>query len=92
MTFDKFLKRNQMLAELLAEIAARREAVGWVNHAAPIESGLRDVLAAQERLLTAAERLLEQDGDNGARAEVDELANLTADSFARTAPASILTH
>jgi hypothetical protein len=59
MTFDKFLKRNQLIADHLAQIAAHRHCIGWVDSATPLDMDLRDLLAAQERLVTAAERLLE---------------------------------
>lgn len=59
MTFDKFLKRNQLIADHLAQIAAHRDSIGWVDSATPLDTDFRDVLAAQERLVTAAERLLE---------------------------------
>jgi len=60
MTIDKFVRRNQLLAEYLAQIAERRAEVGWGDSAAPLNAAFREVLAAQERLLTAAERLLER--------------------------------
>jgi|GEM_PF-2567331 len=59
MTFDKFLKRNQLIADHLAQIAAHRDSIGWVDSATPLDADFRDVLAAQERLVTAAERLLD---------------------------------
>ncbi|MDB5987087.1 MAG: hypothetical protein JWR16_2140 [Nevskia sp.] len=85
MTFEKFLKRNKLIAEYLAQIALHRDAVGWVDSAMPLDASFRDVLAAQERLLTAAERLLESCTANVRADATDSAASAEADASTVTA-------
>lgn len=63
MTYEKFLRRNELIASCLAQIAQNKSLVAWVETARPADSGLRELLAAQERLLTAAERMLDSGND-----------------------------
>lgn len=57
MTTEQFIRRNQIIGERLAQIAACGQ---YLQHgAAPPDLRLRAVLQAQERLLNAMERLLD---------------------------------
>lgn len=58
MTTEQFLRRNQIIGERLAQIAACGQYLQ--GKAVPADLRLRAVLQAQERLLNAMERLLEQ--------------------------------
>jgi hypothetical protein len=61
MTAAKFARRNQVLAQHLERITQyqrREEQDDGVLR--PLHPHFREVLSAQERLLTAVERLLEQ--------------------------------
>jgi len=59
MTYDKFVRRNQIIGDHLAQIVLRREDLGWNGKLQPADPRFREVLNAQERLLTAMERLLD---------------------------------
>lgn len=59
MTADKFARRSQMISQHLAHIAASRERLQWDGALHPVNPQFREVLQAQERLLTALERLVE---------------------------------
>ncbi len=59
MTFDKFVKRSQLIFEHMQRIAHNTASMPRFDVLAPVDPLLRDVIAAQERLLTAAEELLE---------------------------------
>lgn len=61
MTQDKFIKRNQLIARHLEQIACERAAAGNENRLTPSTPYFRELLIAQERLLLAAERMLEPD-------------------------------
>ena len=102
MTFDKFLKRNKLIADHLAEIAEHRDLAGWVDSATPLDNEFRQVLDAQERLLTAAEGLLESYGRDATAiaAEISppvSFDNATADvtsnnrSISRSLTAAVMT-
>jgi hypothetical protein len=63
MTAEKFTRRNKLIADHLEEIARYADLlmggeVGGVLQ--PVHPQFREVLQAQERLLTAVERLLDQ--------------------------------
>lgn len=63
MTAEKFARRNKLIADHLEEIARYGDLlsggeVGGVLQ--PVHPQFREVLQAQERLLNAVERLLEQ--------------------------------
>lgn len=60
MTNEKFVRRNQIIARHLAEIALQREQIEADGTARPFDPHFREVLSAQEHLLNALERLLEQ--------------------------------
>ncbi|MDB5974791.1 MAG: hypothetical protein JWR07_1551 [Nevskia sp.] len=60
MTADKFIRRSQMISEHLAQVAASRECLHWDGALHPVNPQFREVLQAQERLLTALERLVEE--------------------------------
>jgi hypothetical protein len=69
MTFDKFIRRSQLISSHMEAIAQRMAGFAPAGGLTPIHHPLlRDVLAAQERLLTAAEKLLD------ATARLDERA------------------
>lgn len=84
MTFEKLIKRNQLITDYLAELAAARP-----SHVAPDAADrdhYRNVLAAQERLLIATERLLER----GHRMRPARAARLPSKPPAGTLPATTL--
>ncbi len=60
MTSEKFMRRNQIIAQHLSEIALQRKQVEMDGVAQPFDPHFREVLSAQEHLLNAVERLLEQ--------------------------------
>ncbi len=60
MTNEKFVRRNQIITQHLSEIALQREQIGTDDAALPFAPYFREVLSAQEHLLNAVERLLEQ--------------------------------
>lgn len=59
MTAAKFARRNRILAQHLERITLLQQAEEQ-DGVLPLSPQLREVLSAQERLLTAVERLLEQ--------------------------------
>ncbi len=59
MTFEKFIKRSELIFDHMQQIAHSMTAVSRFDAMTPINPLLRDVIAAQERLLTATEKLLE---------------------------------
>ncbi len=59
MTVEKFTRRNQIIAERLAQLRRRGEQMQWDGIVHPVNPQFRDVLQAQERLLNALERLLD---------------------------------
>lgn len=60
MTTEKFVRRNRIIAQHLAEIALHREQIEADGAGQPFNRYFREVLGAQEHLLNAVERLLEQ--------------------------------
>jgi hypothetical protein len=60
MTAAKFARRNAILARHLEEITLHQQREESGDTPQPLSPQFREVLAAQERLLTAVERLLEQ--------------------------------
>ena len=60
MTTEKFVRRNRIIAQHLAEIALHREQIEADGAGQPFDRYFREVLGAQEHLLNAVERLLEQ--------------------------------
>ena len=60
MTNEKFVRRNQIIAQHLSEIALQREQIEIGGVVLPFDPHFREVLSAQEHLLNALERLLEQ--------------------------------
>ncbi len=59
MTVDKFVRRNQIIAERLSQLRSRGDQMQWDGIVHPVNPQFRDVLQAQERLLNALERLLD---------------------------------
>ncbi len=59
MTVDKFTRRNQLIAERLAQLRQRGDQMQWDGIVHPVNPQFRDVMQAQERLLNALERLLD---------------------------------
>lgn len=59
MTTEKFVRRSQIIAEHLSEIALRGGQVELDSVLQPASPHYRAVLVAQERLLNALERLLD---------------------------------
>jgi len=59
MSFEKFVHRNLLVADCVERIAASGKADHLFEHSAQFNPKVRELLAAQERLLNAAERLLE---------------------------------
>jgi len=68
MSFEKFVHRNQLVAECLERIAATGNAGSLFEHSAEFNPKVRELLAAQERLLNAAERLLDHCESSPAKA------------------------
>ena len=60
MTTEKFVRRSQIIAQHLSEIALYNEQIELSGAPQPSNPHLRAVLNAQERLLNAVERLLEK--------------------------------
>ena len=61
MTAAKFARRNRILAQHLERITRLRQSEEQEDGVLPpLSPQFREVLSAQERLLTAVERLLEQ--------------------------------
>lgn len=59
MTVDKFVRRNQIIADRLMQLRSRSDQMHWDGLVHPVNPQFRDVLQAQERLLNALERLLD---------------------------------
>jgi hypothetical protein len=59
MTIEKFLRRSQIISQHLSQLSGSREQMQWDGLLHPVNPEFRDVLQAQERLLTALERLLD---------------------------------
>jgi|UPI0004A6B944 hypothetical protein len=59
MTVDKFVRRNQIIADRLTQLRSRGDQMHWDGLVHPVNPQFRDVLQAQERLLNALERLLD---------------------------------
>jgi hypothetical protein len=62
MSFEKFLHRNELVAQCLEQIVASGAADRLFACAAGTDPSVREFVAAQERLLTAAETLLDRCG------------------------------
>ncbi len=60
MTTDKFIRRSKIIAEHLSEIAFHSDRIELEGVLHPVNSELREVVSAQERLLNAVERLLDK--------------------------------
>lgn len=60
MSFEKFVHRNQLMAQCLEQIVASGVADRVFECAAGADPSVREFVAAQQRLLTAAERLLDR--------------------------------
>ena len=60
MTAAKFARRNRLLAQHLERITRLQQSEQQDGVLRPLSPQFREVLSAQERLLTAVERLLEQ--------------------------------
>lgn len=60
MTAEKFVRRSQIIAKHLTEIAVHSEQVDLGGVPQPLSPQFREVVSAQERLLNAVERLLEK--------------------------------
>ena len=59
MSIEKFLRRNQIIAAHLKELAAHREEMQWDGILHPVNPQFREMMQAQERLLNAVERVLD---------------------------------
>jgi hypothetical protein len=59
MSIDKILRRHQMIAACLDELCLHREQMQWDGVLHPVNPLVRDLYQAQERLLTALERVLD---------------------------------
>lgn len=59
MSFEKFLHRNRLMAQCLEQIVASGMAGRLFECPAAADPSVRQFVAAQQRLLTAAERLLD---------------------------------
>jgi hypothetical protein len=59
MTVEKFVRRNQIIEERLAQLRQHGEHMNWDGLVRPVSPQFREVLQAQERLLNAVERLLD---------------------------------
>ncbi len=59
MSFEKFVHRNQLVAHCVERIVASGKADRLFGLTSEADPSVRQFLAAQERLLTAAERLLD---------------------------------
>ncbi|HWY25691.1 MAG TPA: hypothetical protein VNX47_12270 [Nevskia sp.] len=59
MTVDKFLRRNQMITAYLQELMQYREQMQWDGVLHPVNPAVREMFQAQERLITALERVLD---------------------------------
>jgi len=59
MTVEKFSRRNQIIAERLSQLRLHGDQMHWDGIVHPVNPQFRDVLQAQERLLNALERLLD---------------------------------
>jgi len=60
MTTEKFVRRSQIIAAYLSEIAIHGGQVELNGVIQPVSAHYREVVSAQERLLNAVERLLEK--------------------------------
>lgn len=67
MSFEKFVHRNRLTSDLLDRIAASSNANRLFSHADAVDPRVRDLVAAQERLLSAAEKVLEHCGGQNHR-------------------------
>ena len=59
MTVEKFALRNELIADRLAQLRQRGDQMHWDGIVHPVNPQFRVVLQAQERLLNALERLLD---------------------------------
>jgi len=59
MSVDKILRRHQMIGACLEELCQYREQMQWDGVLHPVNPMVRDLYQAQERLLTALERVLD---------------------------------
>lgn len=59
MSIDKFLHRNQMIAAYLHELSQHGEQMHWDGLLHPVNPLVREMFQAQERLITALERVLD---------------------------------
>ncbi len=59
MTVEKFIRRNKIIAERVTQLRQHGDQMHWDGIVHPVNPQFRDVLQAQERLLNALERLLE---------------------------------
>jgi hypothetical protein len=65
MSFEKFVHRNRLTSDLLERIASRSDATSLFAHTDAVDPDVRALVAAQERLLSAAEKVLERSGSQG---------------------------
>jgi hypothetical protein len=62
MSFEKFVHRNRLTSDLLERIASSSDANRLFAHTDAVDPRVRALVAAQERLLSAAEKVLEHCG------------------------------
>jgi hypothetical protein len=62
MSIEKFVHCNRLTSDLLERIASSSDAGRLFSHAEVVDPHVRALIAAQERLLSAAEKVLEQCG------------------------------
>lgn len=60
MSVDKILRRHQMISACLDELIQHRDQMQWDGVLHPVNPLVRDLFQAQERLLTALERVLDE--------------------------------
>jgi hypothetical protein len=59
MSIEKFLRRNQMIADYLQQVAQQQEQMHRDGVLQPASPMMREMFQAQERLITALERVLD---------------------------------
>lgn len=63
MSLEKFQRRSEILHQRMQQISRSRDAGQLLQHRRHFNPEVRSLLVAQERLLDAAERLIDRLGD-----------------------------